>query len=329
SLEIETDMPLQLNATSLANIQQDYILTNVGSASITAVQVTGKKIIFTLSAYPGFGRSSTVSFIGKLANSTLNITNDNSLELVNFSNFQIQDLSDNGNPPDTGNPQGNGSDNTNPKIIQLQNGGKIIIKANSSLNLKGLKITPIADHTLVADNTATRSLTALGSIPNESMARVFNFTSATADFTGQIIYYYDDADMGSIAHGDAVLQVKDATDTWLSYVDEDSNNNKVTYTFTNPVNIKSVTASASATTLSIETLTEEMKITIFPNPVNSVIQIKYQGHLNAKVYDFLGRELLSTNSKSIDMSEMPAGVYIIKTTDKTINKTNSYKIIKK
>ena len=329
SLEIETDMPLQLNATSLANIQQDYILTNVGSASITAVQVTGKKIIFTLSAYPGFGRSSTVSFIGKLANSTLNITNDNSLELVNFSNFQIQDLSDNGNPPDTGNPQGNGSDNTNPKIIQLQNGGKIIIKANSSLNLKGLKITPIADHTLVADNTATRSLTALGSIPNESMARVFNFTSATADFTGQIIYYYDDADMGSIAHGDAVLQVKDATDTWLSYVDEDSNNNKVTYTFTNPVNIKSVTASASATTLSIETLTEEMKITVFPNPVNSVIQIKYQGHLNAKVYDFLGRELLSTNSKSIDMSEMPAGVYIIKTTDKTINKTNSYKIIKK
>ena len=329
SLEIETDMPLQLNATSLANIQQDYILTNVGSASITAVQVTGKKIIFTLSAYPGFGRSSTVSFIGKLANSTLNITNDNSLELVNFSNFQIQDLSDNGNPPDTGNPQGNGSDNTNPKIIQLQNGGKIIIKANSSLNLKGLKITPIADHTLVADNTATRSLTALGSIPNESMARVFNFTSATADFTGQIIYYYDDADMGSIAHGDAVLQVKDATDTWLSYVDEDSNNNKVTYTFTNPVNIKSVTASASATTLSIETLTEEMKITIFPNPVNSVIQIKYHGHLNAKVYDFLGRELLSTNSKSIDMSEMPAGVYIIKTTDKTINKTNSYKIIKK
>ena len=66
SLEIETDMPLQLNATSLTNIQQDYVLTNVGSASITAVQVTGKKIIFTLSAYPGFGRSSTVSFIGKL-----------------------------------------------------------------------------------------------------------------------------------------------------------------------------------------------------------------------------------------------------------------------
>ena len=329
SLEIETDMSLQLNATSLANIQQDYTLTNVGSASITAVQVAGNKIIFTLSAYPGFGRSSTISFIGKIANSTLNITNDNNLELVNFSNFQIQDLSDNGNPPDGGNSPGNGSDNTNPKIIQLQNGGQITIKANGSLNLKGLKLTPNTDHILVADNTATRALTTLGSAPNESMARVFNFISATADFTGQIIYYYDAVDMGTIAHDDAVLQVKDDADMWISYADEDANNNKVTYTFTNPINIKSVTASASATTLSIETLTEEMKITIFPNPVNSVIQIKYQGHLNAKVYDFLGRELLSTNSKSIDMSEIPAGVYIIKTTDKTINKTNSYKIIKK
>lgn len=329
SLEIETDMPLQLNATSLANIQQDYVLTNVGSASITAVQVTGKKIIFTLSAYPGFGRSSTVSFIGKLANSTLNITNDNSLELVNFSNFQIQDLSDNGNPPDTGNPQGNGSDNTNPKIIQLQNGGKIIIKANSSLNLKGLKITPIADHTLVADNTATRSLTALGSIPNESMARVFNFTSATADFTGQIIYYYDDADMGSIAHGDAVLQVKDATDTWLSYADADSNNNKVTYTFTNPVNIKSVTVSASATTLSIETPKEEMEITIFPNPVNSILNIQYDGDLQIIINDILGKEIIKTDKKNIDMSSIPSGIYIVNINDIKRAKKINYKVIKK
>jgi hypothetical protein len=329
SLEIETDSPLQITTTNLGILQQDYLLTNVGSATITAVQISGNKIMFTLSAYPGFGRSSSISYIGRNTNNSLNITNSNDLELINFSFFPIQDLSDNGNPPDSGNPPGNGSDNTNPKIIQIENGGQITIKANGSLNLKGLKLTPNTDHILVADNTATRALAALGSAPNESMARVFNFASATADFTGKIIYYYDDADMGSITHGDAVIQVKDDADMWISYADEDANNNKVTYTFTNPVNIKSVTASASATTLSIETLTEEMKIAIFPNPVNSVLQIKYQGHLNAKVYDFLGRELLSTNSKSIDISAMPAGVYIIKTTDKAINKTNSYKIIKK
>jgi hypothetical protein len=328
SLEIETDTPLQLNSASLANIQQDFTMRNVGTASITDVQISGSKIIFTLSTYPGFGRTSTISFIGKLANNMLNITNDNSLELVNFSNFPIQDLSDNGNPPDGGNPPGNGSDNTDPKIIQLENGGQIIIKANGSLNLKGMVLKPNTDHTLEADNAATRSLTALGSVPNNSMARVYNFASATANFIGKITYYYDDVDMGDITHDDVVLQVKNDLDTWTSYTDEDSNNNKVTYTFTSPIKLKSITASATASSLSAERLTEEMKISFFPNPVKSILQIQYQGNIEARVYDSLGRKVLSTNSKSIEMSAMPSGVYILKIIDNVLNKTNSYKVIK-
>ncbi len=329
SLEVETDSPLQITTTDLGTIQQDYLLTNVGSATITAVQISGNKIIFTLSTYPGFGRSSSISYIGRNTNNSFNITNSNDLELINFSFFPIQDLSDNGNPPDAGNPAGNGSDNTDPKIIQLVNGGKITIKSNASLNLKGLKLTPNSDHILIANNTATRSLTALGSAPNESMARVFNFASATSDFTGKIIYYYDDVDMGAITHGDAFLQVKDDADTWMSYADEDANNNKVTYTFNSPIKLKSVTASASATTLSVETFTEEMKIAIFPNPVNSILHIQYYGELKTTVYDFLGRQLLETQLKTIDMSTMPNGIYIIQTTDSISNKKNSYKVIKK
>ncbi|MDN3492729.1 sialate O-acetylesterase [Winogradskyella bathintestinalis] len=333
SLEIETDMPLQLNTTDnvtlLNRIQQDYTLRNVGSATITAAQVSGNKIIFTLSTYPGYGRSSTISFIGKNSGSTFNITNTNELELVNFSFFPIEDLSDNGNPPDGGNPSGNGSDNTNPKILQLENGGQIFVKANASLNLKGLRLTPSVDFTLDNNNIATRSLTAIGTAPNESMARVFNFASATSGFTGTIRYYYDDVDLGNITHEDAVLQIKDDTDTWSSYTDEDSNNNKVTYTFSNPIQLKSVTASASATTLSVDTLTEEMNINIYPNPVKSIINLDYNGDLKTKMFDFSGRLLLETESKTIDMSTMPTGVYVLQTTETTTNKQNSYKVIKK
>ena len=36
-----------------------------------------------------------------------------------------------------------------------------------------------------------------------------------------------------------------------------------------------------------------------------------------------------TKAKTIDMSAMPIGVYIIQTTDSTTNKKNSYKVIKK
>ena len=95
------------------------------------------------------------------------------------------------------------------------------------------------------------------------------------------------------------------------------------------IKLKSVTASASATTLSINPLNEEMKIAIFRNPVNSILHFEYNGELKTKVFDFLGRQLINTKAKTIDMSAMPIGVYIIQTTDSTTNKKNSYKVIKK
>ena len=161
------------------------------------------------------------------------------------------------------------------------------------------------------------------------MARVFNFELASSSFTGKIIYYYDDLDLGTITHSDAVLQVKNDADIWMSYADEDSSNNKITYTFNSPITFKSVTASASATTLSIDSLTEEIKIAIYPNPVNTILHIQYHGELKTTIYDFLGRKLMDSQLKTIDMSKMPNGMYIIHTTDTTTNKKNSYKIIKK
>ena len=229
----------------------------------------------------------------------------------------------------SGNSPGNGSDNTAPEILQLENGGQITIKANGSLNLKGLKLTPNVDHTLVADNTTTRSLDALGDAPNQSMARVFNFASATNNFTGEIIYYYDDVDMGTITHNDAVLQVKNETDSWSDYADEDSDDHQITYTFNSPIQLKSVTASASTTTLSIEPVVEDFKMSLYPNPVISVLNIKYEGDLNTTVFDFLGRSVIKTQSKTINMNNLPSGMYIIQTKDNATNKTNSYKIIKK
>jgi len=249
-----------------------------------------------------------------------------SMDVVNQLNASNPGSGDAGS---SGNPPGNGSDNTEPKIIQLENGGQIIVKAHASLNLKGMKLTPNIDYVITADNTATRSLEALGSAPSESMARVFNFTSALNDFTGKIIYYYDDVDMGNVTHDDTVLQVKSDTDLWNNYTDEDSEDHQVTYTFNSPINLKSVTASASTTTLSINPVAEYFEISIFPNPVTSTLNIKYEGDLNTTVINFLGQSVIKTQSKIINMSNLPTGIYFIKTIDSISNKTNSYKVIKK
>ncbi|MGK0253132.1 MAG: hypothetical protein ACI9OE_000592 [Mariniflexile sp.] len=228
-----------------------------------------------------------------------------------------------------GNPPGNGSDNTDPKILQIKNGAKIIIKGSASLNLKGCVLNPSVDHVLTSDNTVIRKLTPIGSAPNASLARVYLFSSPTADFQGKIIYYYDNVDLGNATHNDLVLQVKNDTDLWMSYADEDTNDNKITYTYTNPTKISSITASASASTLAITVKKEVFKISVYPNPVTSQLQIQYEGDLKTTVFDFVGRKLLDTKLKTIDMSSMPNGIYIIQTTDSTTNKKNSYKIVKK
>ena len=161
------------------------------------------------------------------------------------------------------------------------------------------------------------------------MARVYNFTSASNDFKGDIIYYYDDVDMGTNTHSDAALQVKDENGLWTSYTDEDTNDYQITYSFTSPIKIAGLTGSALSTALLIETIDKIFSITIYPNPVTSQLQIDYVGKLKTIVYDFLGKQLLSTQLKTINMNTLPIGVYIIQTTDLDTNETNSYKIIKK
>ena len=57
-------------------------------------------------------------------------------------------------------------------------------------------------------------------------------------------------------------------------------------------------------------------ITIYPNPTSSIINIE-QDFKTAKVYDISGRELLKTTSKTIDLSELPSSIYLLRLYDKS------------
>ena len=135
--------------------------------------------------------------------------------------------------------------------------------------------------------------------------------------------------MGAITHTNATMEVKNETNVWASYPDSDGINNSVTHTFTNPVKIKSVTSSAAGASLKVYPLNNEMEILIYPNPVNSVLNIQYDGDLLIIINDILGKEIIKTEQKSIDMSRIPKGIYIVNLTDTINSKKNSYKVIKK
>jgi hypothetical protein len=82
----------------------------------------------------------------------------------------------------------------------------------------------------------------------------------------------------------------------------------------------------------------EMAIEVYPNPVNDILNIEYMamGNSTFYVHDYVGKELYSENfdagnlmngTKSIDIRNYPAGIYMV--TLQSSNETKTIKVIKK
>jgi hypothetical protein len=81
----------------------------------------------------------------------------------------------------------------------------------------------------------------------------------------------------------------------------------------------------SSTALSITDYSNT--ITICPNPTSSIIIIE-QDFTTAKVYDISGRELLKSTSKTIDLSELPSNIYLLRLYDSNNGVLGTGKIVK-
>jgi hypothetical protein len=68
------------------------------------------------------------------------------------------------------------------------------------------------------------------------------------------------------------------------------------------------------TTLGIEELnTVKNTINIYPNPAKNILNIETAMLITEiEIYSILGKKLLQTNSKTIDVSKLPKGLYVIK-----------------
>ena len=71
------------------------------------------------------------------------------------------------------------------------------------------------------------------------------------------------------------------------------------------------------------------KIEYYPNPTSNFVNFIYQGDLSISVYDILGRRIIETNEKFIDLSDYNKGLYLIKINDYYNQKFKLIRIIKK
>ena len=215
------------------------------------------------------------------------------------------------------------------QILTVNTGASVSVASGSSINLDGLEIAPADTYVISGANDVSRSITAATAGGNNSVLRVYSTSALLSGFTGTLTFSYLEGELNGIAEGDLVMELQADDDSWSTYVGTvDQANNTVSYTFTESVSFKAVTASASGATLTVEdVLQPQSGISVYPNPTANRIYIQGENILQAELFDLRGRKVKATNQKQIDMSEMGIGTFILKVTTNN-NNTKSFKIIR-
>ena len=216
------------------------------------------------------------------------------------------------------------------QILTVNPGSSVSISSGSSINLDGLEIAPADTFVISGSNDVSRSITAATAGGNNSILRVYNTSALLSGFTGTLTFSYLDGELNGIAEGDLVMELQADDDSWTTFVATvDQVNNNVSYTFTDAVSFKAVTASASGATLTVEDILQpQSDISVYPNPTANRIFIQGENFLQAELFDLRGRKIKATNQNQLDLSDLGSGSFILKVrTDN--NKTKSFKIIKR
>jgi len=215
------------------------------------------------------------------------------------------------------------------QILTVNDGSSVSIASGSSITLDGLEIAPSDTYVISGANDVSRSATAATAGSNSSVSRVYSSSALLSGFTGTLTFSYLEGELNDIAEADLVLELQADDDSWTTYVGTvDQANNTVSYTFTEAVSFKTVTASASGATLTVEdVLQPKSGISVYPNPTANRIYIQGENILQAELFDLRGRKVKATNQKQIDLSDITSGSFILKVTTDN-NKSKSFKIIK-
>jgi|GEM_PF-1035277 hypothetical protein len=210
-------------------------------------------------------------------------------------------------------------------LLTVGSSGALTINSGGTLNVSGLELNPSTDYT-INETQVSKELTAVSLNGTPAMGKVYSIDADIENFLGTITFNYEESEMNELTHDASMYVFDTASSTWAEYLDSDSAEFKVTSTFESPLQINMVTVGAP-NSLSVESEIAN-GIRIYPNPSSSILNVEYSEDLQLSLFNLLGQLVMSSNSKSINISNLDQGTYILSAKDSN-NNINNFKIIKR
>ncbi|PQB08887.1 hypothetical protein BST83_00530 [Polaribacter filamentus] len=214
-------------------------------------------------------------------------------------------------------------------LITVSSGSSVTISSDSQINVGGVSLAPSFDYT-ITETELSKSNTAATLGTKESISRVYAFSIPQPNFSGTIEFRYEDTELnGNTGEALAVFSRPDSSvSEWIEHVGSvNATENLVAEVALADVTLGEITAATSGT-LTVKPITSVFEILLYPNPVQSHLEIKCEGELKSVLYSVTGAKLFETTAKRIDMNSFPKGVYFINVTKRNNQQTNTFKIIK-
>ena len=218
----------------------------------------------------------------------------------------------------------------------------IYIRNNSNLtSLTGLSnLATIGSNFYLEDNATLTDISALTGLTSIGTTFYLRRNDAITSLTGlsnlatigSNFYLEDNASLTDITGLNALVTVSNnfyiqnnsnLTNCNIEYICNGSNSN-ITIS-NNNTGCNDITEACIA--LSI--IDEEINtVKIYPNPTKGFINLISNNLLNVELYDMLGKKLLTTNNKKIDLSSFKTGIYLLKVKATEKGATETYMLIK-
>lgn len=129
--------------------------------------------------------------------------------------------------------------------LYVSSGDNFFISAATPVFIDGFAMNPSADYKIPGINSVTRNTTATPPPPGTYIQRVFQFAQTSDPYNGDIIFYYQDAELNGLDENSLNLKIYNGS-AWNTYTPtRDATNNFVTASALSSVAINQATLSGS------------------------------------------------------------------------------------